>query len=1391
MSQLSPVPTKDEWAVWLTDAERRFCEVYQLSPERLVAEYRREREITRGYHGREILELLQNAGDAARRQDMPGRVRIVVNPQGMVMGNTGRPFDEGGVASLQTANLSPKREREAVVIGDKGLGFRSILNWTHSPLISSGELSVAFLPAYAASVLQKLEAGSEKVARLVAKEREIAGRLIVPRLAFPQQIADWSAHSWPEGGAIGTVAKSCRELRREGFDTAVGMPFAKPGARDEVVAQLDELQPEFLLLVDSVARLEIQIEGRENRVWTREQAGERQVIREDARELSVWTVTSFDSELPPELVEAEAHTKTHFRLTVAIPERGQAGSGRLYCYFPTEVELPLPLLGHATVELDETRKHLNDTPANRHILSVLAQRIAELAEARLRRVGEECWAGCRLVTPSVPWSAELVRFGFAAALKAAARSKQLIPVLGGGHRLPSETKWVPGDETRWWPHRIFPEITAFASTEERKLAQHLEVERLAPAEIVRRLLATDSLNIEERASVIVGLLRSGDPSIGDDLSALLCDETGAPLPAGASAIFQPIGEPPGIPTWATLRFLHPILRQRLAELLGTSDVRELQQRLRRFGVVEYSLAALVRPVLAEATRRTRDFGDSAPGIRSDVIRFLWKLYQKLGGDSAFPPETSFRLPNQNGDWVAPQELYLGEGYGREGNVTQDLYSAWASDRLLARPEALGLGEVTGQLIAFLLWLGVERWPRLVTEDQVASGFLTEIKNGLRYPVEFGDCQFDSPNDLAGVWASDFRTAAGLMEILSHAAPEAVLAWLALDARAPQWERAMPEHGALKVQPAYKQYARSYAGPVPSFVHWQIATTVWLPTTDGTRKAPRHCLIGDRQLETLFPQPAQPDLKLRDRYGISDRIVDCYARAGVMPGLAQTGRDELYRLLLEAPNLSPDGKASRALCRWFLLHETEMVGFAGEHQKRFFREGRLWGTKADRAGFFGVGELRHVDFEGLPSVLLRNIAITDLPKRVGAQKVRETFGVVPLERSAIRHELLFHRKSPRHVDWSRWFTEAKTSLKGLRQAQTKQTQSVGVIERLELVVCDELHVRLRYEGASDEHMATEGEWFIFDDSLYVRGDLDDSIDLLADAAGMAVASVYGIADGDAFSKVLRCEPKSRGKLLKRMCGDAFQEEIETSSHVSRPTYSGPVDPPTPQNDAPGDAKIAAESGAKGPERANPESDQDNPASQPQPGVTQLPHEPLPAKATRKLVLRKVQRKAGAPSGPRQVVDGELCERMAVAFEEQNAPPRFALGVGHIMGAEAPGFDLVSFETAEECEAFKNPTTRDWTRVQRFIEVKGRSSSTAKIELKGNELRAARNYGDRYYLYRFYQHADGHYLVSVLKDPMGAEDALNPGVEIDLERARATQRYEFVAEPAEMENAETQV
>jgi hypothetical protein len=76
-------------------------ENYKREPERIQSDYNSEHNAIGEYHGREILELLQNCIDS-----MPGN--------------------------------------STIQIGAKGIGFRSLLNWCDKVKIYSGDLSVAF-----------------------------------------------------------------------------------------------------------------------------------------------------------------------------------------------------------------------------------------------------------------------------------------------------------------------------------------------------------------------------------------------------------------------------------------------------------------------------------------------------------------------------------------------------------------------------------------------------------------------------------------------------------------------------------------------------------------------------------------------------------------------------------------------------------------------------------------------------------------------------------------------------------------------------------------------------------------------------------------------------------------------------------------------------------------------------------------------------------------------------------------------------------------------------------------------------------------------------------------------------------------------------------------------
>src|SRR5207302_131182 len=101
------------WASWLAEQEAITSEEYCRNPKRLLADHGNETSATRDYVGREVLELLQNANDAAIEAGVQGRVRVELHPGGLLVANTGAVSTREGVDSLRLAHLSPKRARYA------------------------------------------------------------------------------------------------------------------------------------------------------------------------------------------------------------------------------------------------------------------------------------------------------------------------------------------------------------------------------------------------------------------------------------------------------------------------------------------------------------------------------------------------------------------------------------------------------------------------------------------------------------------------------------------------------------------------------------------------------------------------------------------------------------------------------------------------------------------------------------------------------------------------------------------------------------------------------------------------------------------------------------------------------------------------------------------------------------------------------------------------------------------------------------------------------------------------------------------------------------------------------------------------------------------------------
>ena len=110
-----------------------------------------EFELKRDYNGRQILELLQNVDDACDEKKPDDEVIVNISFKNNILevGNTGTKFSAETIERLCLGRASEKSSNK---IGNKGTGFRSLLNDAEWIEIHSGKYSIRFSETYTKNI---------------------------------------------------------------------------------------------------------------------------------------------------------------------------------------------------------------------------------------------------------------------------------------------------------------------------------------------------------------------------------------------------------------------------------------------------------------------------------------------------------------------------------------------------------------------------------------------------------------------------------------------------------------------------------------------------------------------------------------------------------------------------------------------------------------------------------------------------------------------------------------------------------------------------------------------------------------------------------------------------------------------------------------------------------------------------------------------------------------------------------------------------------------------------------------------------------------------------------------------------------------------------------------
>ncbi|MFC9455348.1 sacsin N-terminal ATP-binding-like domain-containing protein [Streptomyces sp. NPDC056983] len=322
-----------------------------------------------GYRDRLVVELAQNAADAAARAGVPGRFSLTLRDGVLVAANTGAPLDAAGVESLSTLRASAKREQGDGAVGRFGVGFAAVLAVTDEPAVVGRTGGVRWSLAEA----RDLAADTARHSPGLGDElRRRDGHVPLLRLPFAA-----------EGSAP------------DPYETVVILPLRDAAAQALAARLIDAIDDTLLLALPGLDEVVVETESG-TRILRRRTDGPYVAVddeREDAasggREsvTTRWRVLVRNGPLEAALLAdrpLEERLRPHWSVTWAVPvdtdgaPEPPRSAPVLHAPTPSDEPLGVPALLIASFPLDTTRRHTAPGPLTDFLVERAADAYAEL-----------------------------------------------------------------------------------------------------------------------------------------------------------------------------------------------------------------------------------------------------------------------------------------------------------------------------------------------------------------------------------------------------------------------------------------------------------------------------------------------------------------------------------------------------------------------------------------------------------------------------------------------------------------------------------------------------------------------------------------------------------------------------------------------------------------------------------------------------------------------------------------------------------------------------------------------------------------------------------------------------------------------------------------------------
>lgn len=1104
---------------------------YRDNSDRFLADYNRELELTKEYNGRQLLELLQNADDAASNE-----VLIVwdkVNSK-LTISNKGEPFETGGIKSLMLANLSTKTNKS--YIGNKGLGFRSILNWAEQINIKSNGCIISFSDTIAKDVFDNLLNLSKNNKNQLRIERNLSEQTVpFPILAIPAITENGTSLNWT---------------------TAIEITYRQEFEAD-IETQLSKIREEILLFLNNIQKITIQKDTETLELSSVKESFESfEIISIKDKK---WKVFSRENILPIEYQDKNKNEQQSYNLKVAFQDDLSDNYKKLFNFFPTQLSIALPCIIHGTFELNSSRNHLNESKKNDYILKELVQLLKDCALYLTKQNID--WRPYKIISPSSTTSDSKLIEAFYKELESLKQTEKIYPCINREYN-PLKNAVYYSDEFSVFFQNHFPEVLpellmALNNEVPNSFKEHTYEHDFLVEKI--DALSETELSISLRTELITQLIHI----IGekDDLErfSLLINDKNKVINKNIVA-FTPVirsDEEFVIPNVVSkfLDFMNNELYEKLFQKFENrfdkaekDKKRELQRIIKTVvNVQPYDSNNVIDKIITGTRDALKSFTDNDEKINC-IKEMVSALYANFKNIKNRQEKLKITVPliSKSQKICDAVELYLSKSYP-SGELTEVIYNGMLKDNYyLASMDFWALNDNDNDCVeSFFLWLGVNKYSKIISINLQNNWSEKEyihfiFANGTDQPDNFEINRIQRDSIVSKIERFDEIINLSINKIILLALKDSSIRKL-LEANDEKisWSYYNSRHVILT----------SYSYLRFQFLRSNLFTKFILEE-------------GGEDLNKLINEDFQINYDFLSQYGINKtEVKSILIKMGAKESFNDISPENVYEILKAIPekDISKKGKATQTIYKMALesLVKQKSTLPVPDDIEYFSRKGATEEYQPRR-------EVYYTDNSILPKKILDTLPLLNLPKRIGEDNVERYFGVKSLREFRIQINEENLKFNSCDAELNRLFESIKPYILAYRleSPNLKKRISDNETKRKEARILKQCKIHIVTEclfrfGEKDEIPIDEKEFINVKDTFYFKESALNTIDslkkdsLFCDAFAEMMCIIFKVNDlKNDFRQILKNDIQDTIHLAKQDLSDEKIEEAFELLGVSR-------------------------------------------------------------------------------------------------------------------------------------------------------------------------------------------------------------------------------------------------